>query len=51
LNVEAGVSKRLKYKIDETNRDKRIDSINRIAKEFRPLGKVVHVVNSPNMQK
>jgi hypothetical protein len=41
----------MKYKIDDTNRDKRVDSINRIAKEFRPLGRVVHVVSSPNMQK
>lgn len=49
--VESGVSKRNKYKIDDTNRDKRIDSINRIAKELRPLGKVVHVISSPNMQK
>jgi len=49
--VEAGIPKRIKYKIDDTNRDKRIDSINRIAKELRPLGKVVHVVSSPNMQK
>jgi hypothetical protein len=43
--------KRLKRKINETNRDTRIDSINKLAKEYRPLGKVVTVLNSPAMQK
>jgi hypothetical protein len=43
--------KRLKRKINETSKDTRIDSINKLAKEYRPLGKVITVLNSPAMQK
>jgi len=39
------------FKIDETSKKSRIDSINRISKEFRPLGKVIAIVSSPNTLK
>lgn len=53
-DIEEGMKKgpkRIKKKINETNRDTRIISINKLAKEFRPLGKVVAIINSPNSQK
>jgi len=38
-------------KIDESSYEARIASINKISKEFRPLGKVVAITHSPNILK